>query len=182
MIQIAAAKKKENIAEYLLFMWQMEDLLRGVSFDVARLESQVLAVIEDEREREESIRWFKKLAAEMKAAGLEVSGHHSDTYDILSELQLLQQTLMTVIDDPQFKDAYNKAKPLINEFRTKTDQVPQSDAETALTGIYGVLTLKLAGKTISPETQKAVDTFAKYMALLAKAYRQMKTGELPLNN
>jgi hypothetical protein len=182
MIKIAAAKKKQNIAEYLLFMWQMEDLLRGVKFDVQRLESQVLSAIEDEQERLESLRWFEKLASEMKSAGLEVSGHHADTYDILNELQLLQQTLMTVIDDPEFKEAYNRAKPIINEFRTKTERVPQSDAETALTGIYGVLTLKLAGKTISPETQSAVDAFAKYMALLAKAYRQMKTGELPLNN
>jgi hypothetical protein len=182
MVSIASAKKAQNIAEYLLFMWQMEDLLRGVKFNVDLLSEQILAAIEDEKERRESIRWFEKLSREMKESGLEVSGHHPETYEILSELQLLQQTLITSIDDPIFKDAFNKAKPLINEFRTKTGQVPQSDAETALTGMYGVLTLKLAGKPIGPDTQAAVQVFAKYMASLAKAYKDMKSGILPLNN
>ncbi len=182
MQQIAAEKKKQNIAEYLLFMWQMEDLVRGLDFDLKRLLDEILVSVEDDGERHQNIIWFQKLVKEMKDAGLEVSGHHSETYEILNELQMLQHTMMTVINDPDFQKKYAEAQPLIEEFRQKTEKIPRSDAETALTAIYGVLTLRLAGKEISPETRAAVDIFSKYMAALASAYRAMKTGHLPLNN
>ena len=31
---IARRKRKENIAEYLLYMWQVEDLIRANNFDM----------------------------------------------------------------------------------------------------------------------------------------------------
>ena len=31
---IASQKKKENIAEYLLYMWQIEDLIRVYKLDI----------------------------------------------------------------------------------------------------------------------------------------------------
>lgn len=35
---IAEIKYKENIAEYILYLWQMQDLLRAVQFDVDALD------------------------------------------------------------------------------------------------------------------------------------------------
>ena len=31
---IASQKKKENIAEYLLYMWQIEDIIRAYGLDI----------------------------------------------------------------------------------------------------------------------------------------------------
>ena len=31
---IAKQKRQENIAEYVLYMWQLEDMLRACNFDV----------------------------------------------------------------------------------------------------------------------------------------------------
>lgn len=182
MYHIAKAKKKENIIEYLLFMWQMEDLLRGVKFDIEALQHEILAGISDEKSREESLNWFKVLAEEMKSDDVMVSGHHRETYELLNELQMLQQTLMTVLGDEKFKASYGAAKPLLDEFRQKTERIPRGDIEIALTAIYGMLTLKLAGKTVSPETRAAVEVFSKYLRHLASAYRDMKAGTLPMNN
>ena len=33
----ASAKKRENIAEYLLYMWQIEDLIRAFGLDTDRI-------------------------------------------------------------------------------------------------------------------------------------------------
>ncbi len=182
MQHIAAQKKRENIAEYLIFMWQMEDLLRGVDFNVEKLNESILTSIEDETQREESRRWFEKLAAEMRDDKATVSGHHRDTYEVLAELHLLHHTMLTVINDEHFRNAYFAAKPLLEEFRLKADKIPKGEVETALTATYGFLTLRLAGKKISEETSAAVRTIAEYLAQLAAAYRDLHAGKLPMNN
>ena len=35
---IARQKRKENIAEYLLYMWQMEDLVRSFKCDIEAID------------------------------------------------------------------------------------------------------------------------------------------------
>lgn len=163
-------------------MWQMEDLLRGVDFDLERLEHEVLSGLPDEKERQETLAWLRQLAVEMKSDKVMVSGHHRETYEILNELALLQQTLLTVLDDKSFQAAYADARPVLDEFRTKTDKVPRSDIEVALMAMYGVLTLRLAKKEVTPETQAATEKIKPYVRYLARAYKQMKAGTLPMNN
>lgn len=182
MLHIAKQKKTTNIAEYLLYMWQMEDLLRGVQFDLLKIDEEVLADISDEEIRNQNLVWFSNLAKEMREKNIQTSGHLPETYDILNELNLVQQTLLTGINDPEFKKVYSEAKPLLEEFKLKTDKTPRGDIETALTAIYGVLTLRLAEKEISPETRAAVQKFSEYIRLLTKAYHLMLIGKLPMRN
>ncbi len=182
MLHIVKEKKAENIAEYLLFMWQMEDLLRGVDFDIMKIDEQILGAMDDEEMRNENLVWFSKLAREMQAEDVKVSGHHHESNEILGEMMLVQQALLTTIDDKAFKKAYAEAKPFLDEFKLKTDKIPRNDIETALTAVYGVLTLKLAKKTVSPETRAAVDKFSAYIRSLTRAYHLMREGKIPLNN
>ena len=39
----ASAKKRENIAEYLLYMWQIEDLIRANNLDIEKIENNIIA-------------------------------------------------------------------------------------------------------------------------------------------
>jgi hypothetical protein len=39
---VANQKRKENIAEYLLYMWQVEDLIRANHFDLEAIRKQVV--------------------------------------------------------------------------------------------------------------------------------------------
>ncbi len=177
MYRIAQQKKEENIAEYLLFLWQMEDLLRGVEFDPDRLESEILIGLSDEVERQKTRAWLLKMAQEMKRDKLDVSGHHYETYEVLNELTLLQQTLENVTRSVPFLKAYEKAKAVLEEFRSKGENIPKSDIETALTALYGVLTLRLAKKEVSEETSLAMLAISAYVRELTKAYHLMKAGK-----
>jgi hypothetical protein len=40
----ASQKRKENIAEYLLYMWQIEDIIRANGLDLAKIEQISRAV------------------------------------------------------------------------------------------------------------------------------------------
>ena len=39
---IAQSKRKENIAEYILYLWQLEDLLRALQFSPEAVYSQLV--------------------------------------------------------------------------------------------------------------------------------------------
>ena len=42
-MDIAQSKRKENIAEYILYLWQLEDLLRAMQFSPEAIYSQLVA-------------------------------------------------------------------------------------------------------------------------------------------
>ena len=64
---IAQQKRKENIAEYILYMWQIEDLLRACSFDRAKIETQVVRrFAADEKIENEIALWYNNLALMME--------------------------------------------------------------------------------------------------------------------
>lgn len=181
MQSIAEQKKSESIAEYLLFMWQMEDLLRSVNLNLETLSQNILADLPVE-EQIRNKKWFGEMIEEMKKNGLHVSGHLAETYEILNELQVLEKALITVIHDEQFMALRESTKPFLAEFKQKLNAVPHSDIEVALTAMYGALILRLAKKEISPETRAAIEKFSLYLRSLSKFYRDMKSGKLPMNN
>ena len=40
---IAKQKRKENIAEYLLYMWQVEDIIRSMNCDIRLIDSNIVS-------------------------------------------------------------------------------------------------------------------------------------------
>ena len=50
-MDIAQAKRKENIAEYILYLWQLEDLLRALQFSPEAIYSQLVAPRQVEEEQ-----------------------------------------------------------------------------------------------------------------------------------
>ena len=55
---IARQKRKENIAEYLLYMWQVEDLIRANKFDMDSINRTVIAHYDQPEEAQLIIRRF----------------------------------------------------------------------------------------------------------------------------
>lgn len=51
---IASAKRKENIAEYLLYMWQIEDIIRANSLDIELVKRNVIDKIPEPRREGET--------------------------------------------------------------------------------------------------------------------------------
>ncbi len=56
----ASQKRKENIAEYLLYMWQIEDIIRANGLDIDRIRENVIdrypSLTDDQRR--EMIGWY----------------------------------------------------------------------------------------------------------------------------
>ena len=53
-MDIALSKRKENIAEYILYLWQLEDLLRALQFSPEAIYSTLIAPRKELDEQQKS--------------------------------------------------------------------------------------------------------------------------------
>ena len=87
---IAREKKKNNIAEYILYMWQLEDMLRALKLDMEQVDRYLVAGFQaDERTSKEIHDWYDNLIAIMQKEKVEEKGHIQalkNTVDELTEL------------------------------------------------------------------------------------------------
>ena len=59
---IAKKLKEENIAEYLLYMWQIEDIIRANKLDIDIIDKQIISGFEQPQNVKNEIReWYENL-------------------------------------------------------------------------------------------------------------------------
>lgn len=173
---IALQKKKENIAEYLLYMWQVEDLLRACRFDEQVIEDKLVSRFRGMQGiTEESLaqirQWYLDLAQMMLVEGKRESGHIQILQNILIDLTDLHLSLIKGGEDAIYTACYYNTLPIIVELRSREGEVKTGELETCFTALYGVLMLRLQGKTITSETELAVSQISKFLGMLAEKYR-----------
>lgn len=178
---IAQKLKKQSVALYLLYMWQVEDLIRANRFDMERIRKNVLQAYgldgDKERELEE---WYENLIEMMRRENVMEKGHIQLNKNILVWLTDLHLRLLHSPKFPYYSAAYYKALPFIVELRTKGNNNDVPELETCFEAMYGVYLLRLQQKEISAETAKAVKTIEDFLALLADYYNKDKEGTLEL--
>ncbi len=177
---IAQELKNKNIAEYLIYMWQIEDLIRANGCDMDMLSHHVLAYY-PEAQRKETEEWFANLVEMMRAEGVMERGHLQINRNVMQNLQELHAALLASTQYPFYNAAYFKALPFIVELRQKGNQVAQeSELETCFEALYGLLLLRLQKKEVSAGTMKAMEAISSFLSLLANYYEKERKGELEL--
>lgn len=184
---IALQKRKENIAEYLLYMWQIEDLLRGCNLDeniiTDKLVGRFKQIPDITDETLAQIRqWYLDLTQMMLTEGKREGGHLQINDNILIELTDLHLRLLKDGQDAIYTSCYYSTLPIIVELRSKEGEDKKGELETCFTALYGILMLRLQGKEISSETDLAIKQISKFIALLAEKYRLEKSEQLTVNN
>lgn len=169
---IASQKRKENIAEYLLYMWQIEDLIRANDLDIDKISDNVIRRYGLSAEQEkEMTEWYESLIDMMHRENVQHSGHLQLNKNVIIQLDDLHHALLK---DPKFAEysaEFYKTLPFIVELRAKQGDRKLDEIETCFTALYGTLMLRLQGKKISADTQKALTQISRFIALLARYYR-----------
>ena len=180
---IARQKLNENIAEYVLYMYQIEDLIRAYQFDLdAIIENYVRPQLPDNSFIEQYKEWYRDLIAQMKSQRLEKQGHLHDLRDILVEMSYLHNTLLNMANDQKYRTVFETATPYIEEFKERSNLKDKNQIEVIFHALYMKLLLKLQKKEISAETEEAFDAMRVMLAYLSRAYHQMKSGDLNFFN
>ena len=171
-------EKKYNIAEYLLYMWQIEDLLRAYNLDIDLIQKSIIdPVYETERERNNARNWYEGLVMMMKSEGVKEKGHLQINKNIIIELTDLHLQLLKDSTESEYIGVYYNTLPFIVELRSKSDDKEAPELETCFIALYGYLLLKVQKKEISKETQAAVTQITALLRLLSKKYREVDAQE-----
>ena len=117
---IAEQLKKKSVAEYLLYMWQVEDTLRAYDLDVERMAREYIPQFGLDAEKSEALRgWYESLIEMMREEGVTEKGHLQVNKNIIILLNDLHVQLLKSSKHPFYSAAYYKALPFIVELRAK---------------------------------------------------------------
>ena len=177
---IANQLRKKNIAEYLLYMWQVEDTIRAFDCSLSRLRDEYVSRFDyTDEQREEELDWLGNLLRMMNEEGCRQQGHlqiNKSTLQLLSELhlQLLHSTKF-----PFYSTQYYRVLPYIVELRNKKGAPKEeSEVETCLNLLYGTLMLRLQKRQVSQQTEAAVTQVSTLIGMLADYYQKDKASPL----
>ncbi len=183
-MRIAEQKLQENIAEYILYMYQIEDVIRAYNFDIEDIMEQfVKPQLPDESFVPKYRQWYIGLINQMKGQKIEKQGHLASTQEVMVELSFLHNTMLTMTKDPKYVGLFEAAAPIIDEFKEKSNLKDRNHVEIAFHAMYMKMLLRLQKKEISPESETAFDSMRILLAYLSQSYHKMKSGDLDfLNN
>lgn len=180
---IAQQKRKENICEYLLYMWQVEDLIRANHFDMEQIRQHVVSRYQQSDEVKEKIAvWYEELIDMMRSEGVMESGHIQLNKNVIISLTDLHLRLLKSPKEMVYGATYYKTLPYIVQLRAKSGGTEVPEIETCFTALYGYLMLRIQGKEVSSETMEAIRQISSFLAMLAEKYRDDMSGELELED
>ncbi|MEQ8244206.1 DUF4924 family protein [Fulvivirga sp.] len=170
-MNIAEHKKQNNIVEYIIHMYQTEDLIRVFDMDIENISQYVIKHIpEGDASKEELIGWYQAILDQMNKEGIEKSGHLSETQKIVEDLNTLKQQLLS--SDEEFEKIYSKASPFIREFISMSEGKINDEIQICINGVYGILLARINGKKVPDEVQPALDQFGNVLSYLSYKYKQ----------
>ena len=173
--------KENNIAEYLLYMWQVEDLIRANALDMERIKKTLVIPAHLDAEREaQLVEWYENLIEMIRLEGVSERGHLQINKNIITLLTDLHLQLLKSTKFPFYSAAYYKALPFIVELRTQGDNRNHSELENCFEALYGLLLLKLQKRDISEGTLQASKAISQLLGLLSDYYKKDRAGELEL--
>ena len=144
--------KKNNIAEYILYLWQIEDYLRAFP------------------QQAEANQELQDLSQMMHQENIMEKGHLQLAQNALGELEDLHNDLLD--QEATYRAAIIQLTPSLNIFKAKTDRPTMSDVEACLVLLYQIMLLKLQKRLISPETEQVQQQVTKLLQYLSKSYKE----------
>jgi len=175
---VAQELKKKNIAEYLLYMWQIEDTIRAFGCSLGRIRREYIDRFDyTDEQKEEETDWFGNLITMMNSEGCREQGHLQINKVTLQKLEELHAQLLSSSDFPFYNAEYYKVLPFIVELRNRGAHKEENEIETCFNSLYGVMMLRLQKKDISLNTQHAVKEITTLIGMLNDYYLNGAKGE-----
>ena len=142
--------KRDNIAEYILYLWQIEDYLRAFP------------------QNADATPELHDLHEMMHREGVLEGGHLQLANNALGELEEMHKQILN--EDAMYRAAIMRLQPSLNLLKAKTDRPTMSDIEACLTLLYQIMLLRLQKKEITPETADVQQRATQLLQFLSKTY------------
>ena len=168
---IAKELRKKSIAEYLLYMWQIEDIIRAMGCSLPLIRKAYVSKFTDytEDQKEEELDWFGNLVRMINEEGKREQGHLDINTIVVKDMADLHNRLLKSDKFPIYNAEYYKVLPFIVELRNRGDK-DVNEIETCLDALYGIMMLRMQKKEITPETEHAIKEISNFIGLLSDYY------------
>ncbi|MDO4160983.1 MAG: DUF4924 family protein [Prevotellaceae bacterium] len=176
---ISQELRKKSIAEYLLYMWQVEDLIRAYGCSLSRIRKEYIDKFDyTEEQKEDMVDWYGNLVTMMNQEGCREKGHLQINRIVMQQLIELNAQLLQSSKFPFYTGEYYKVLPFIVELRKRGTNSEENEIETCFNALYGMMMLRLQKKQISPDTEHAIKEITTYIGMLSDYYLKDKTEPL----
>lgn len=177
---IAQQKRKENIVEYILYLYQIENIIRAFELDMDQINENIVGNYRINSNTTADIsEWYENLIRMMIKEGRQSSGHLQFLDNLVNDLHDFHLRLLQENIDPNYNSAYHSVIEILTELKSKNKNAA-TEVQAAIDGIYGYLILKIKKEEISAETKDAIKQLSNWLSLLSKHYHDFETGELQL--
>ena len=168
---IAKELRKTSIAEYLLYMWQIEDIIRAMGCSLPLIKKAYVSKFTDytDDQKEEELDWFGNLVRMLNEEGKREQGHLNINTIVVKDMVDLHNRMLQSNMFPIYSAEYYKVLPFIVELRNRGDK-DVNEIETCLDALYGIMMLRMQKKEITPETEHAITEISTFIGLLSDYY------------
>ena len=169
-MDIALAKRRENIAEYILYLWQIEDLLRALQFSPEAIYSQLIAPRGiEEGQRHNYLIWYMDIANLLREEGKEEKGHLNDLH-----LQLMKLPI-----GEHYRQTFARLEPELPRLRAVLGR-EMSDIELCFRALYAAMLYRIKGEGGKSAVSDTIEYVSPVIAELADMYGKVERGEADL--
>lgn len=181
-MDIAQAKRKENIAEYILYLWQIEDLLRALQFSPEAIYSQLVAPRDVEEEQKHIfLLWYMDIVNLLRKEGKDESGHLEHTLHLIADMHNLHLQLMHHPIGEHYRKTFARLAPQLPSLRAMVKKEEISDTELAFRALYATMLYRIKGDKKREEAiRDTMELVSPVVAELADMYRKVEHGEVDL--
>ena len=167
---LAQEKRKTNIVEYILYMWQIESILRSFELN----EDKILEFVGtqykvDEKQLEEIKGWYQNLLSMMEKEQKQKSGHLQFLTNVVDDLNRFHLALIQQAIDPGYIQLYNQLRADIELIKNKAEK-KENEVEAMLNAIYLYLLMKMKQSDVSESTKAGVEGFSKTIGIVSKTF------------
>ncbi len=178
---IAQQKRRENIAEYILYLWQLEDLLRALQFSPEAIYSQLVAPNDvDEEQKQTIFMWYMDIVALLRKEGKEESGHLDHTLHLIADMHNLHLQLLSLPAGERYRSLLVRLTPEMPRLRMLFGKDDTSDTELCFRALYAAMLYRIRGKGGECAVADTLEFISPVIAELASVYGKVERGEIDL--
>lgn len=179
-MDIAIAKRKENIAEYILYLWQIEDLLRALQFSPEAVYSQFVKPRHLPAESENIyLSWYMDIANLLRQENKEEKGHLDHTLHLIADVNDLHLRLLKLPIGQHYRETFSRLEPYLPTLRERLGKDDVSDIEICFRALYAAMLYRIKHEADSA-VQDTVEYVSPVIAELSALYGKVERGEIDL--
>ncbi len=183
-MDISRHLRSQNIAEYILYLWQLEDLFRSLQFSPEAIYSQFVATrTELSPEAQRTIfEWYKEMCEMLEREGKRQSGHLEHTLHLVGDLHDLHLRLLKLPIGARYRTLWVTLEEVLPDLRSivKDQSDEMSDIELCFRALYGAMLYRLKGENGKGAVEDTIAYISPVIAELSSIYGKAERGECDL--